>query len=318
MHERILVPVDRFSSLLEGISLAELRDVWTGSGSSPGFNTIYPSQDALDDLTAILGTPGPAVKPQSADQVSAAVWGDPMSIGIVPFDRLNVRLRALRLDGLSAVDNRLDQAKWPLAARAWLARRRRPGKKLWPRWQAASPSATATPKLTVLIDTGVTAIARGGAQSSRSGDNGFLARVVGPELAAADLTIISNEIPFVEGCKVNTTRNNIILCSKPEYFENLALSGVDAVGLTGNHMNDFGHENDLASLALYAERHPRVRRRRNAEAAREPRSWSTTATGWPSWAPTSGGRSSTSTASASRSASGPDLTPPAQPGSTAS
>ena len=59
MHERILVPVDRFSSLLEGISLAELRDVWTGSGTSPDFTTIYPSQDALDDLTAILGAPGP-------------------------------------------------------------------------------------------------------------------------------------------------------------------------------------------------------------------------------------------------------------------
>ena len=121
MHERILTPVDRFSSLLEGISLAELRAVWTGSGSSPDFTTIYPSQDTLDDLTSILGAPGPAVKPQPADQVSAAVWGDPMSIGIVPFERLNVRLRALRLDGLSAVDNRLDQARWPLAARAWLS-----------------------------------------------------------------------------------------------------------------------------------------------------------------------------------------------------
>ena len=122
MYERVLVPVDRFSSLLEGISLAELRGVWTGSGTSPGFTTIYPSQDALDDLTAILGAPGSAVKPQPADQVSAAVWGDPMSIGIVPFERLNVRLRALPLDGLSAVDNRLDQARWPLAG-AGLAQR---------------------------------------------------------------------------------------------------------------------------------------------------------------------------------------------------
>ena len=119
MHERILAPVDRFSSLLERITLAEFARFGRGA-AQPGFSTIYPSQDAFDDLTAILGAPGPAVKPQPADQVSAAVWGDPMSIGIVPFDRLNVRFaRALPLDGLSAVDNRLDQAR-SLAARAWL------------------------------------------------------------------------------------------------------------------------------------------------------------------------------------------------------
>jgi hypothetical protein len=183
MHERILVPVDRFSTMLEGISLAELRDVWTGSGASPGFSTIYPSQDALDDLTAILGTPGPAVKPQSADQVSAAVWGDPMSIGIVPFELLNVRLRALRLDGLSAVDNRLDQARWPLAARAWLSAQTPVGKDALARLSSHKPASNRDPsKLTVLVDTGVTAIARGGgAAIERSGDSAYVARVVGPE-----------------------------------------------------------------------------------------------------------------------------------------
>ena len=143
----------------------------------------------------------------------------------------------------------------------------------WPRCAGSLPITNRDPgKLTTLIMTGVTAMGRKSAAAiEKSGDYGFLARQVGPELAAADLTIISNEIPFVEGCKVNTTRNNIILCSKPEYFENLALSGVDAVGLTGNHMNDFGHENDLASLALYAEKGiPVYAAGANAEAARKP------------------------------------------------
>ena len=242
MHERILVPVDRFSSFLEGVSLAEFREVWTGSGATPGFNTIYPSQDALDDLTAILGTPGPAVKPQPADQVSAAVWSDPMSIGIVPFERLNVRLRALRLDGLSAVDNRLDQARWPLAARAWLSAQTPAGKDALTRLSGHKPASNRDPsKLTVLVNTGVTAIARGGAAAiERSGDDAYVARVVGPELAAADITTINNEIPFMAGCKLNTDPDNIIFCSDPAYFEALKLSGVTLVGLTGNHMNDFG------------------------------------------------------------------------------
>jgi hypothetical protein len=242
MYERILAPVDRFSTLLEGISLAELREVWTGSGTSPSFSTIYPSQDVLDDLTAILGIPGPAVKPQPADQVTAAIWGDPMSIGIVPFDRLNVRLRALPLDGLSAVDNRLDQARWPLAARAWLSAQTTAGKEAVARLAGRKPVSNRDPsKLTVLVSTGVTAIARGSAAATeRSGDSAYVARVVGPELAEADITSISDEIPFMEGCKVNTDPDNIIFCSDPAYFEALRLSGVKLIGLTGNHMNDFG------------------------------------------------------------------------------
>ena len=110
-------------------------------------------------------------------------------------------------------------------------------------------------KLTVLVMTGVTAMARNSAVAiEKSGDNGFLARVVGPELAAADITTISNEIPFVPGCVANDSPNNLVLCSKPEYWENLALSGVDAVGLSGNHLLDFGRKASLGSLAFYEEK----------------------------------------------------------------
>ena len=51
---------------------------------------------------------------------------------------------------------------------------------------------------------------------------------------------MNNEIPFMVGCKLNTDPENIIFCSDPAYFEALKLSGTTLVGLTGNHMNDFG------------------------------------------------------------------------------
>jgi hypothetical protein len=109
--------------------------------------------------------------------------------------------------------------------------------------------------LIVLGTTGVTAMARNPAVAiDRSGDPGFLARVVGPELAAADLTIISNEIPFLPDCVADDTLNNLILCSHNDYWENLALSGVDAIGLSGNHQNDFGYDAMRQSLAFYKEK----------------------------------------------------------------
>jgi poly-gamma-glutamate synthesis protein (capsule biosynthesis protein) len=77
------------------------------------------------------------------------------------------------------------------------------------------------------------------------------AEVVGPELAAADSTHISNEVPFVPGCKPNTDPDNFNFCSRPEYMATLKASGVDVIGLTGNHQNDFGRDNALVSLDLY-------------------------------------------------------------------
>jgi len=274
--ERVLVPVDRMSSVLTGITLQELRGVWTGTSTSANFATIYPDEAIVSYLDALLGAHGLTVKPQPKPALADALWGDRMGLGIVPFEDLNVRLRAIPIDGNSPTDNRFRAADWPLTARAWLAPITERGQSAVAALAAQAESLPITNrdpgKLTTLVMTGVTAMARkSGAAIERSGDYGFLARQIGPELAAADLTIISNEIPFVEGCKVNTTRNNIILCSKPEYFENLALSGVDAVGLTGNHMNDFGHKNDLASLALYAEKGiPVYAAGANAEAARKP------------------------------------------------
>ncbi len=252
--ERVFVPVDRMSSVLDGTTLGELKGVWTGEIASPNYTSIYVPQDILPDLTALLGQPGEAVKTQAADRVTAALWGDPMGFAIVPFESLTVRLRAVKLDGAWPTDNRFDAANWPLVSRAYLAPLTDRGREALGKLKAAGlPVTNRDPgKLTVLVMTGVTAMARNSAVATdRSGDDGFLARQVGPELAAADITIISNEIPFVEDCQADNSLNNLILCSRPGYFLNLELSGVDAIGLTGNHWNDFGYSNALGSLEFY-------------------------------------------------------------------
>ncbi len=257
--ERVLTPVARMASTLEGVTLAELRGVWTGAGRSAAFSRIYVTGETAGLVAGLLGPAGPAVKTVAGEKLDAAVWGDKAGIGIVPFEALTVRLRAVRVDGATPVDNRFDGARWPLTARV-----------------PAEPGAPATNrdpgKLTVLVMTGVTAMARHSAVAiDRSGDMGFLARRVGPELAAADITTISNEIPFVAGCVANPSANNLVFCSKPEYWENLALSGVDAVGLSGNHLLDFGRKGALESLAFYeAKGIPVYGGGANARAARAP------------------------------------------------
>ena len=254
--ERIFVPVDRMSSVLDSITLQELRAVWTGAGTSANFGTIYPDEAIVPALTVVLGAPSPAVKPQPTAGLADAVWGDPMGLGIVPFENLSTRLRAIPLDDDSPTDNRFRSAEWPLAARAFLSPLTERGQVALGKLTTPLPITNRDPsKFTVLAMTGVTAMARNSAVAiDRSGDPGFLARQVGPELAAADLTTTSNEIPIYDGCVADNTLNNVLLCSKPAYWENLEISGIDAIGLTGNHMNDFSYDNFRSTLQLYTDK----------------------------------------------------------------
>ncbi len=263
--ERIFVPVDRMSSVLGSITFQELRDVWSGASTSANFSTLYPDESIVPDLDALLGPHGPDVKPQPKAALADAIWGDPMGLGILPFEDLTTRLRAIQVDDNSPTDNRFRTAEWPLATRVYLSSLTERGTEALAKLAAPLPVTNRDPsKLTVLAMTGVTAIARNSAVAiDRSGDDGFLARQVGPELAAADITTTSNEISIFDGCVADNTLNNVLLCSRPAYWENIALSGIDAIGLTGNHMNDFGYDNFRSTLQFYADRrNPHLWRRR--------------------------------------------------------
>jgi poly-gamma-glutamate synthesis protein (capsule biosynthesis protein) len=108
-------------------------------------------------------------------------------------------------------------------------------------------------RLTVIAMTGVTAMVRLTAEQMDQRGVDWLAEVVGPELASADITAISNEVPFVPGCETNTDMGNLTFCSKPEYMAALRACGVDIIGLTGNHQNDYGRDDAIISLDIYAE-----------------------------------------------------------------
>ncbi len=101
--------------------------------------------------------------------------------------------------------------------------------------------------------TGVTAMARGTAARLEREGYTYPAAVISDTLAAADITHISNEIPFLDDCVVNNTIDNLILCSHENYWATLEAVGTDIVGLSGNHVNDFGRDGARRSLAFYRE-----------------------------------------------------------------
>ena len=97
--------------------------------------------------------------------------------------------------------------------------------------------------MTVLVMTGVTALARATGYKMDTNGTTYPARDIRDWLRNADLTHISNEVSFNPDCpKANFMDTSTMFCSRPEYIELLDFIGTDIVELSGNHNNDWGRE----------------------------------------------------------------------------
>lgn len=256
LAERIYVPVSRFATLLDETSTADLLALWLGT-PAPGQPPLAVDANALAGLTLLWGPPAQVEMLPDAAAVAAALEPYPARLGVLPFEQLTPEVAALVIGGQDPTDNRFDATEYPLALRLYVnstAKGKAAAAELIAAVAAAGAQTNRDPaRLTVLVMTGVTAMARMTALRMEQNGYDYPARVIGPELSQADITHISNEIPFVQDCQVNASENNLTLCSRPEYLEALRGVGVDIVGLTGNHLNDFGGDANLESLQFYRD-----------------------------------------------------------------
>ena len=212
--------------------------------------------DTLPALVSVLGGAGPAVQGvASVDELIDAAWADKTTLVLLPFDALTPELVVFAVDGQNPVDNRFDADAYPLVARVYAhSSDLKADERVLAELATASQGTNRSPdRLTVLAMTGVTAMVRQTAYQMDQFGPEWVAEVVGPELAAADITAVSNEVPFVPGCVTNTSADNLTFCSSPDYMAALEAVGADIIGLTGNHQNDYGRADALVSLDIYAE-----------------------------------------------------------------
>ena len=248
----------RFDTIDPTIDYTALRQAWAGDATT--YTQVAVFTDTLPLLQSVLGRPGATVQGYAVmTDVVAAAWQNRTTLAIVPFNQLEPRLVVMALDGQNPVDNSsgFDPARYPLAAPVYTAVDRRAdlAQRILARTVLdALPSGNRNPeRLTVVAMTGVTAMCRMTAAEMDRRGSAWPAEVVGPALASADITHISNEVPFVEDCDTNTNPDNLNFCSKLAYMDTLTATGVDIIGLTGNHQNDYGLENALGSLDFYDE-----------------------------------------------------------------
>lgn len=237
-----------FPTTIDNVQWLDFLDNWQGGDKdSFGDYPIWMEASTLEALSAVLGPPASGKTLIGvSDSLIDSAWEEQPSWGIIPFEYLEPRWKVINVDGDSPLSNKFDLDTYPLKVYFSIQESESPP-------NLKLPKSNRDPaKLTTLIMTGVTALVR--ATAGKMELNGVLypGKDIRDWLVSADLTHISNEIPFADGCPYpDPNQQSLVFCSDPKYIALLEDVGIDIVELTGNHFQDWGSAATLSTLAMY-------------------------------------------------------------------
>jgi hypothetical protein len=258
---QVLAPVAPFPTAPDDLSWEAFGRYWAGDPNALadlGAPMLVLTQDVFELLVARLGPPSSAapIEIQSFDALLPRAWESRPALSIVPFDRLDPRWKPLTLDGQSVLDRAMNADVYPLTVDVGLvgegAAALRAADVLTEAgtWQPTNRDPT---RITVVVVTGVTAMARATATQMERNGLTFPADEIRPFLADADILHTSNEVAFADDCPEPEPIGDPTFCAQPDYMALLLDIGLDVVELTGNHVNDWGTGALDYTLDIYDE-----------------------------------------------------------------
>lgn len=241
-----------FPTVTDGISGADLREIWQGNAPGPWAGSpLWMAESTEMALSATWGAAGAgAVRTAASVDLLNIAWQQGNLLAIIPFEEIQPRWKVLTIDGQSPIQNDFIPEQYPLMLSfGWYCT---PPCRINP---PKLPAFNRDPnKLTVLMLTGVTALARTTAYKMETKGLTYPAQDVGDWLRAADITHISSEVSFAEDCPPpNPYNTSLRFCSDPRYIEFFKSLGIDVVEVTGNHLLDWGKEATLLTFDIYDE-----------------------------------------------------------------
>jgi poly-gamma-glutamate synthesis protein (capsule biosynthesis protein) len=245
-----------FPTLVKSVSADDLRQAWIAGPPTKGpfaGRPLLVDESTRGMIGVLWGEAAPgAIQVLPTAELLEAAWGEEGAWGIIPFEALESRWATLEVEGQSPLRKDFDPATYPLVAPVSLSA-----------LASASPAETAwiplsnrdPARLTTLAMTGVTALVRATAFTMEQRGIKYPGKDVGEWLRGADLTHISNEVPFARNCPFpDPLQPGMRFCSDARYIGLLEEVGTDIVELTGDHFQDWGEEAMRYTLDLYRER----------------------------------------------------------------
>ena len=248
--------VTPFSSTIQGVSSSDLLLSWQGQSTGVyGNQPLLMDQNTYEMVGAMWGpAAGTSVQVMAKNDLMDYAWAHQPALAIVPFEALDPRWKVLAVDGLSPIHKDFDLGNYRL--KIPISLNGDPGSIELIKSNFEIPPSNLDPqKMTILAMTGVTALVRATAYEMEQHGITYPGQDIREWLLSADITHISNEVPFAEDCPYpNPTQVEIRFCSGDSYIQLLEDVGTDVVELTGDHFQDWGTEAMLHTLAMYQER----------------------------------------------------------------
>jgi|SRR5688572_3827489 len=238
-----------FPTVKDGVTFDELHITWTEGTAPAPFDEspLLMDQSTLAAFTALWDAPAAgAVRVVSAEQLLDTAWSELPSWAIIPFESLEPKWKVLTIDGQSPIRKNFDPSKYPLLINFDLQSSNS--------LQSSSlqHSNYEPSKLTTVILTGVTALVRATAFTMELKGTTYPGERIRDIMREADITHVSNEIPFYTGCTYpKPDQAALVFCSDPKYMDLLTDIGTDVVELTGNHFADRGAAGMLETIEIY-------------------------------------------------------------------
>lgn len=275
----IFALVAPFPTITDEVSLEDLRAAWRGEQvddfpDAPLLMTV----ETQAAFAVLWGEPtGGAVQIGEASALVDASWAQ-HAWALVPFEEIHPKWKVIAVDGQSPIWKSFDATTYPLSIPIGLDGDPTLVAEALQRFGAETETPLAplsnrdANKLTTVILTGVTALVRATAYEMERSGVTYPAEEIGAFLREADITHISNEVPFARDCpSPDPVQRTLVFCSDASYIELLEEVGTDVVELTGDHFNDWSRDAMLYTLELYHEHGwPYYGGGANIEEARQP------------------------------------------------
>jgi hypothetical protein len=248
--------VTPFSSTIRGVSGNDLLSGWQGGSLSVfGNQPLLMDQNTYDMFSATWGPAADgSVNVMAKNELLDYAWMHQPALAVVPFETLEPRWKVLAVDGLSPIHKDFDPANYRL--KIPISLNGDPELVALIKGNFEIPPTNLDPqKMTIVAMTGVTALVRATAYEMEQHGITYPDQDIRAELLNADITHISNEVPFAEDCPdPNPTQADVRFCSRDTYIQLLEDVSTDVVELTGDHFQDWGTEAMFHTLDLYRER----------------------------------------------------------------
>jgi len=241
-----------FPTVRDAITLDELTTLWRGVEGAWTRVVVRPEDAAA--VRSRFGASGYTVWEEVSEQVTEQTWQQPGALAILPFEKLDPRLKVLTLGDQSPLWKAFDPTTYPLSIGFGFAGDAATVDAI--RAAVIWPASNRDPsKLTVLMMTGVTALTRATAAKMDQKGVDYPAALIGDWLRDADILHVSHEVAFSETCpRADAAQTSLRFCSQPQQIGLLESIGVDVVELTGNHVMDWGAESLLYTLEQHRQR----------------------------------------------------------------